>query len=143
MSSHSEGIEVKEGRYYRSRNGSVWGPMVNNGYGRWGVPGNDDVVWLDGGYYTLSFKLNPLDLVEEVEVAPVGHLAWTQMSEGLPMEEGVTYEFLRWDRDHIRMFTRDSVTVNWPWQPVDRDDPLACDDEMALEFTHWRKVVLP
>lgn len=130
-------IMIQEGRYYRSRNGTVWGPMAPREH-------VTNACWRDGGRYARSDGPHPLDLVEEVEVAPVGHLAWQPMSAGLPTEEGVTYEFLRWDRDHIRMFTRDtSVTVDWPWQPVDKDDPPACDDEMVPEFTHWRKVVLP
>lgn len=68
-------IEVKEGRYYRARNGTVWGPIAV-------IPLSGHLsAWCVGdfGYRLIWTKLgrldyrrpHPLDLVEEVEIAPM------------------------------------------------------------------------
>src|SRR5690606_31389043 len=122
------------------RNKTVWGPVTwSEEYDRWLLPDatETNVAWYIRGNFNL-FEPHPLDLVEEVEIAPVGHLAWTPISTGLPTNnrEQDTW-LLLWARYSS---PANPLEVCRPWQAV---RVVEINARCGRVFTHYRLIQLP
>lgn len=88
-------MQIREDRYFRGRNGVVYGPMVakfDGNHRGWTTANKPDVTWLDSGAFIASCETE-YDLVEEVIVFPVREGTDTSPSKEMTESEGFMLEF--------------------------------------------------